>query len=157
MAAPAGVTACCGPAGGGRWGEEGGRRKERTVSARSLVRAGFVALVTNAPAEMLTAHEGLSAYRFRWQVELLFKRWKQMLVFDRLPGKSEALARTYIVGKLIGALLVEDLWRPPVKDAPQSVSSPNGATTPTRLPPPWLRGRWQFSTTLPLEALEAHR
>jgi IS4 transposase len=47
-------------------------------------------------------------YRFRWQIELAFKRMKSILNLDELPAKDPALARTVLYAKLLAALLVED-------------------------------------------------
>lgn len=57
--------------------KEAAKRKGRTVSADRLQLAGWTILVTNAPPALLTLEEALVLYRVRWQVELLFKLWKQ--------------------------------------------------------------------------------
>jgi hypothetical protein len=56
---------------------ETARHQGRTVSQERLVLAGWTVLVTNAPAELLAVEDGLVLYRVRWQIELLFKLWKQ--------------------------------------------------------------------------------
>ncbi|NOZ87278.1 MAG: transposase [Deltaproteobacteria bacterium] len=53
--------------------------------------------------------EVLDLYRFRWQVELAFKRLKSLLHIDELPAKDHSLTRTFIYAKLLAALLLEDL------------------------------------------------
>jgi hypothetical protein len=53
------------------------RAKGRTVSRTRLVLAGWTVLVTNLPPEQLTVAEALVLARVRWQIELLFKLWKQ--------------------------------------------------------------------------------
>ena len=45
----------------------------------------------------------------RWQIEITFKRLKSLLHLDQLRAKEPALARAYILAKLLGALLVEEL------------------------------------------------
>src|SRR4029453_9399653 len=65
----------------------------------------------------------LEAYLLRWQVELAFKRLKSLLGLDRLPARSEPLARNWLLAHLILALLIEDTARtlldlPPWADAP---------------------------------------
>ena len=102
------------------------RRQNRCRSHRPLqpltVRAtGYLMLVTSLPAAV-PASEVLEAYRLRWQVELAFKRLKSLLGLDRLPAKSEPLARTWLLAHLILALLIEDTTRtlldlPPWTDA----------------------------------------
>jgi IS4 transposase len=48
----------------------------------------------------------LQLYRLRWQIELLFKRFKSLLGLGDLPAKQRDLARSWMLGKLILALLV---------------------------------------------------
>ena len=67
-------------------------------------------LVTSLPAEV-SAAEVLEAYRLRWQVELAFKRLKSLLGLDRLPARSAALARSWLLAHLIVALPIEDTSR----------------------------------------------
>src|SRR5215213_4023427 len=91
------------------------RRQSRCRSHRPLqpltVRAtGYLMLVTSLPAAV-PASEVLEAYRLRWQVELAFKRLKSLVGLDRLPAKSAALARSWLLAHLILALLIEDTAR----------------------------------------------
>ena len=44
-------------------------------------------------------------------IELAFKRLKSLLGLDRLPAKSAALARSWLLAHLIMALLIEDAAR----------------------------------------------
>src|SRR5215216_1739771 len=102
------------------------RRQNRCRSHRPLqpltVRAtGYLMLVTSLPAAVPAA-EVLEAYRLRWQVELAFKRLKSLLGLDRLPARSEPLARSWLLAHLILTLLIEDTARtlldlPPWADA----------------------------------------
>jgi Transposase DDE domain len=54
-----------------------GRRRGQTVSKASLALAAWTILVTNTTPEQLSLHEALVLSRVRWQIELLFKLWKQ--------------------------------------------------------------------------------
>lgn len=85
------------------------RKKGRQVDPRTLEAAGYVFLLTSLPADQLKAAEVLELYRFRWQVELAFKRLKSLWDFGSVPVKDPDLARTYIYAKLLLAVLVEDL------------------------------------------------
>ncbi|MBI4316909.1 MAG: IS4 family transposase [Chloroflexi bacterium] len=49
----------------------------QTISKRALRLAEWTILVTNAPKEKLSMDEALIMLRARWQIELLFKLWKQ--------------------------------------------------------------------------------
>jgi hypothetical protein len=49
----------------------------------------------------------LSFYRLRWQIELLFKRLKSLLALDNLRSKDNQLAQTYLLGKMLAALILD--------------------------------------------------
>lgn len=84
------------------------QKKGHTPSEISLVAAGFVMLVSNLPVQTWSAEELLAVYRLRWQVELFFKRLKGILNLDALRAKDPVLAQVYLLGKLVGALMLED-------------------------------------------------
>lgn len=86
-------------------------KKSKKPSARSLEAAHFVMLFTTLPAAKLAAGDVLELYRFRWQIELAFKRLKQLLKLGRLPHKNAQAAQTWILAKLVIALLLETLYR----------------------------------------------
>ncbi|TBD09272.1 transposase, partial [Rhizobium ruizarguesonis] len=67
---------------------------------------------TFAPADILTL------YRFRWQIELAFKRFKSLAGLDSLPAKKPELA-------LIVAIIAEQIAGQ-VPDSP-----PSGCGYPT--------------------------
>jgi hypothetical protein len=97
-------------------------RSHRPLQPLTVQATGYLMLVTSLPAAV-PASEVLEAYRLRWQVELAFKRLKSLLGLDRLPAKSAALARSWLLAHLILALLIEDTARtlldlPPWADAP---------------------------------------
>ncbi len=85
------------------------RKKKHNVDVRTLLAAGFVLLLTNLPLDRWSAQDVLGLYRLRWQVETLFKRLKSVLALDRLRAKDPELAQTYLLGKLLGALLLEGM------------------------------------------------
>lgn len=95
---------------------EAAREKERRDSARkghttkeeTLTLAGYVVVVTNLGPEV-TVLQLLECYRSRWQIELAFKRLKSLLFLDNLRARDPVLAQTYLLAKLLGALLAEEL------------------------------------------------
>jgi hypothetical protein len=89
----------------------------KKVDPRSLQAAGYVLLLTSLPDEH-TAEAILQLYRLRWQIELLFKRFKSLLGLGDLPAKHRDLARSWIFGKLILALLVERTARKLAESSP---------------------------------------
>jgi hypothetical protein len=118
--------------------EESRRRKEKergqkgTVDLRTLEATEYVILLTSASANTLTLEQAFELYRFRWQIELAFKRLKSIIDLDQMPAKNAALAKVILFAKLLGALLVDDYteryvsfspWGYPIAiDVPTSVS-----------------------------------
>lgn len=86
-------------------------KKSKKVDPRTLEAAHFVMLFTTLPADILSAADVLELYRYRWQVELAFKRMKQLLKLGRLPHKDPRAAKTWILAKLVIALLLETMYR----------------------------------------------
>jgi hypothetical protein len=87
------------------------RRKCKKIDPRTLEAAHFIMLFTTLPEGLLSATEVLEFYRYRWQVELSFKRLKQILRLGRLPHRDQYAARSWILAKLVVALLLEKLYR----------------------------------------------
>ena len=83
-------------------------KKGRAVDPRTLEAAGYVFLLTSLSEDSLDATETLELYRFRWQIELAFKRMKSLLCLGNLPAKDPPLARSFLYAKLLAALLLED-------------------------------------------------
>lgn len=86
-------------------------KKSKKPDPRSLQAAHFVMVFTTLPATKLAAVDVMEFYRFRWQIELAFKRLKQLLRFGRLPHKDPRAAQSWILAKLVIALLLETLYR----------------------------------------------
>ncbi len=80
-----------------------------TVNPEALEMAGYFFVFTSLPACQVTAEQILQLYRFRWQVELNFKRLKTLLALDEMTAKDPLLCRTFLTLKLLVGLLVEDL------------------------------------------------
>jgi hypothetical protein len=84
------------------------RAKGRTLSADALFLAGFVLLLTTLPAQSWSPERLLELYRARWQVEVLFKRIKQVLSLHILPAQTPQGAQAMICALLVGWLLIEE-------------------------------------------------
>ena len=85
------------------------KKKGRQVHPKTLKAADYIFLLTSLPADQLNAGQVVELYRFRWQVELAFKRLKSLWNFGSVPAKDPDLARAYLYAKLLTALLVEEL------------------------------------------------
>jgi hypothetical protein len=86
-------------------------KKQRKPHPKSLEAAGYVMLFTTLPSSLLNAQQVADLYRHRWQIELAFKRMKQLLRLGQLPHKDPQAARSWILAKLVVALLLENLYR----------------------------------------------
>jgi hypothetical protein len=73
--------------------------------AERLAWCDWVILVTNVPAEKLTPEEAAVLYRARWQVELLFKRWKSQDLVAVLLGSTVARKMVGVWSRLLAALV----------------------------------------------------
>ena len=83
-------------------------KKGRTLDPRTLEAAGYIFVLTSLPSDVLDAKDALDIYRFRWQIELAFKRMKSLLFLGDLPARDPPLARCFLYSKLLAALLLED-------------------------------------------------
>lgn len=116
------------------------KHKKTRLDERTLLAAGFVMVVSNLPSLTWSASNILALYRFRWQIELVFKRLKSLLFFDHLRATDPQLAQVYLLAKILIALLLgETQWR-------LALAAPDTFHTPER--PVSL---WRF-TQLALEA-----
>jgi Transposase DDE domain len=77
------------------------------ASAESLEMAAYVALFTTAPSGQLSAAQCIEVYRLRWQIELLFKRWKSLCHFDRLPNERNDTIVSWLYGKVLLGLILD--------------------------------------------------
>ena len=87
----------------------------RTPSPERLAWCDWVILVSNVPAEQLTPREMAVLYRARWQIELLFKRWKSLGRVAELTGSTVPRQMARLWSRLIGVvvqhwLLLTSVW-----------------------------------------------
>ncbi len=87
------------------------RRKQKPLDKRSLEAAHFILVFTTLSRDALDAAGVLELYRSRWQIELVFKRLKQLLQLGHVPHQHPAVARSGIAAKLVASLLLETLYR----------------------------------------------
>jgi hypothetical protein len=82
------------------------RQKETSAGAKRFNE--YIVLITSLPGE-ISADEVLSAYRYRWQVELYFKRLKSLLGTGEIPKKRTECMEAWLNGKMVLAVLFEVL------------------------------------------------
>jgi hypothetical protein len=80
-------------------------RRGRKPSALQLALVGWTLYVTNVPADRLQVEEALVLGRARWQIELLFKRWKSQGQLSTWRSGKPSAIRCELYAKLL-ALLV---------------------------------------------------
>ena len=95
------------------------QRKGKKPREETLRYARYVILFTAFPMEMFSATAVLEWYRLRWQVEVVFKRFKSLAQLGHLPKFDNESAKSWLYGKLLVALLTEKIVRH------------------ARTPPPW--------------------
>ena len=82
------------------------RRKDGRVPSRErLAWCDWTILVTNVGEELLTPQEVAILYRARWQIELLFKRWKSLGLIAELSGSTEARPMVRLWSRLLAVLV----------------------------------------------------
>lgn len=69
-------------------------------------------VLTTVPLEQLSTESALDLYRFRWQIELLFKRLKSLLPLDTLPSRQGPTAKSWMLARLLAAALAQQLVQP---------------------------------------------
>jgi len=86
------------------------RKKGSAVRERTLQAAAYVGLFcTVREPDLPAAGELFEIYRFRWQVELAFKRLKSLTGFGHLPKRDPVSCRAWLYGKLLVGLLVDKM------------------------------------------------
>jgi hypothetical protein len=81
-------------------------KKQQTATKETIFLSHYIVLATTLSSD-ISCEEVLETYRFRWQVELVFKRLKSILDLGELPKKSEKSSLAWLNAKLMVALLVE--------------------------------------------------
>jgi hypothetical protein len=91
-----------------RKAEQKARKHGHQIDADTLKLTAFVLVLTSLPASWSTALV-LELYRARWQVELAFKRLKQLLATGHVPKTTDASSRAWLQAKILTALLIEHM------------------------------------------------
>lgn len=88
---------------------EKAQKNKQQVREKTLFVNQYVLVFTTFPKETFPLAKVLELYRLRWQIELIFKRFKSLAKLGHLPKYLEASAHAWLYGKLFVALLVEKL------------------------------------------------
>jgi hypothetical protein len=100
--------------------QESKHKYGKEPTAQRLAWCDWTILVTNVPFEKMTPHEAAVLYRARWQVELLFKRWKSQDLVAVLKGSTVVRQMVGVWSRLLAALVqhwlvVASVWGDPTK------------------------------------------
>jgi hypothetical protein len=80
-------------------------RKHSQLQAETLSLCDWTLIVTNLDAQTLSVQDALRLLRLRWQIELLFKLWKQQLSLDEWRTKHPCHILSEVYAKLLLALV----------------------------------------------------
>lgn len=94
------------------------RKKGRQPSEKLLRLAEWTIILTNVPSALLSLKEVLLLLKVRWQIEILFKLWKEYLSIDEWNSQNPWRILTEIYAKLLTAILFHwttlfDFWHYP--------------------------------------------
>ena len=92
-----------------RKAEKKARKKGQQVRPETLQLAAFVLVLTSLPTSWGGSALILELYRARWQVELAFKRLKQLLAAGHVPKTTDASSLAWLQAKILTALLIEHM------------------------------------------------
>lgn len=104
------------------------QRRGRPVSRRQWNWCRWTVMITNVPAGQLTLAEALVILRTRWQIELLFKLWKQEGRLHPPVGAKPWRILVELYAKLLGLivqhwLLLATCWRRPDRSLPKAAAA----------------------------------
>jgi hypothetical protein len=78
--------------------------KQKQVSEQALELCDWLLLLTDAPSKRLSLQEAIVLQRERWQIELLYKLWKQYGHIDEWRTANAWRILCELYAKLIGVL-----------------------------------------------------
>lgn len=81
------------------------RKRGQEPSAARMAWCDWTILVTSVAVEKLTPREAIVLYRARWQIELLFKRWKSQGLVAVLSGSTDVRQMVRVWARLVAALV----------------------------------------------------
>jgi hypothetical protein len=77
----------------------------RAPKATALALADWIVVLTTVPSAQASAQQILTLMRLRWQIELLFKLWKDQGKLDETRGWKAERILTELYAKLLGLLI----------------------------------------------------
>ena len=84
---------------------ETARRQGKTASQRQLILCDWTVLITNVPESKLSIRDAWELYCSRWQIELLFQRWKSLGGIQVSKNWKAERVLCELYAKLLGMLV----------------------------------------------------
>lgn len=81
------------------------QRHGRAPHPSALALADWIVVVTTVPPSQATVQQIATLLRLRWQIELVFKLWKEQGKLDETRGWNAARIETELYAKLLGLLI----------------------------------------------------
>lgn len=75
-------------------------KKQTTYHEDTKFTHRFMFVITSLPSSV-SAEKVLEFYRLRWQVELVFKRYKSLLGLGNIPTKTKESSEVWLNGKML--------------------------------------------------------
>jgi len=100
-------------------------------SVERLAWCDWTILVTSVPVDRLTPADATVLYRARWQIELLFKRWKSQDLVAVLSGSTVVRQMVRVWSRLLAALVqhwlvIASVWGDPTKSLSKACEAIRG-------------------------------
>ena len=122
-------TRCCKPKRGRRTGKIAfSRRKHHRPSKARLRLADWTIILTNLPQDLLSAVEAQVLLRSRWQIELLWRLWKEEGLLDTWRSEKRERILCEIYAKLMGLIIQQwqqmlHCWQSPHRSAVKAAAA----------------------------------
>ncbi len=86
------------------------KKKGREVSEEYLALQEYTIYITNVTPAVWSKEIIGTVYRIRWQIELIFKQWKQLFRINLMKGSRPERIRCLVYGRLIMILMVNSIY-----------------------------------------------
>lgn len=87
--------------------KEKSRQGGKTITEKTLELCQYTILFTTFDPKKFPLQKILDIYRWRWQIELVFKRFKSLIALGCLPKTTDESSKAWLYGKMLLALLIE--------------------------------------------------
>ena len=84
---------------------EAAKSRPHQLRPETLALCDWTVIVTNLPADRLSLEQALILLRLRWQIELIFKLWKQAMHFDHWPSQNPYQILCAVYAKLLALII----------------------------------------------------